>query len=224
LLPFRVWQIFNAMVGFAAAGKAAEFVCAAGTLTHYVGDACQPLHISYLHDGDPERTVKHKLTKGDREGETEQRAFGTGVHAAYEDSMVSAFRDKVLDALKETPTTTPDEMITTGLDAAKLTIAMMRATFKALPPMSIVEAFAEFDGKPKDRAEHLWKKFGAKTLKSMQSGSHLLAVLWESAWLAGGGETRVKSTRALTEEKAMEICADPDFIPSVGIAKIGPHL
>lgn len=224
LLPFRVWQIFNAMVGFAAAGKAAEFVCAAGTLTHYVGDACQPLHISYLHDGDPERTVKHKLTKGDREGETEQRAFGTGVHAAYEDSMVSAFRDKVLDALKETPKTTPDEMITTGLDAAKLTIAMMRATFKALPPMSIVEAFATFDGKPKDRAEHLWKKFGAKTLKSMQSGSHLLAVLWESAWLAGGGETRVKSTRALTEEKAMEICADPDFIPSVGIAKIGPHL
>ena len=224
LLPFRVWQIFNAMVGFAAAGKAAEFVCAAGTLTHYVGDACQPLHISYLHDGDPERKVKHKFTKGDREGESEDRAFGTGVHAAYEDGMVSAFRDKVLDALKDTPKTTSGEMITTGLDAAKLTIAMMRATFKSLPPMDIVEAFTEFDGKPKDRAEHLWKKFGTKTLKSMQSGSHLLAVLWESAWLAGDGETKVKSTRALTEEKAMDICADPDFIPSVGIAKIGPHL
>ena len=58
----------------------------------------------------------------------------------------------------------------------------------------------------------------------MQSGSHLLAVLWESAWLAGSGETKVRSTRELTEAKAMAICADPDFIPSVSIGKIGPHL
>src|SRR5262249_41156365 len=50
LLPFRVWQIFDAMMRFVAEGKAGEYVCAAGTLTHYIGDACQPLHISYLHD------------------------------------------------------------------------------------------------------------------------------------------------------------------------------
>ena len=64
LLPFRVWQIFDEMVRFAKAGKVPEFVCAAGVMTHYLGDACQPLHISYLHDGDPERptenTVHHK--------------------------------------------------------------------------------------------------------------------------------------------------------------------
>jgi hypothetical protein len=43
LLPFRVWQIFDEMVDFAKDGKAGEFVCAAGVLTHYLGDACQPL-------------------------------------------------------------------------------------------------------------------------------------------------------------------------------------
>src|SRR6185503_2557605 len=71
LLPFRVWQIFNDMVRFVKAGKVAEFVCAAGVLTHYVGDACQPLHISFLHDGDPAdpqmvphiRCGKHVLEK-----------------------------------------------------------------------------------------------------------------------------------------------------------------
>src|SRR5262249_20684665 len=38
LLPFRVWQIFDGMCDFAASGDAAKFVCAAGVLTHYVGD------------------------------------------------------------------------------------------------------------------------------------------------------------------------------------------
>jgi len=34
-LPFRVWQIFDAMV---ATKKPAEFLCAAGILGHYVGE------------------------------------------------------------------------------------------------------------------------------------------------------------------------------------------
>src|SRR5262249_24000053 len=63
LLPFRVWQPFDAMVDFARKGQASKFVCAAGVLTHYVGDACQPLHISYLHDGDPEKPVTHTFTR-----------------------------------------------------------------------------------------------------------------------------------------------------------------
>src|SRR5678810_1280563 len=47
LLPFRVWQIYEAMVEFVKNGQRDEFICAAGTLAHYVGDACQPLHISF---------------------------------------------------------------------------------------------------------------------------------------------------------------------------------
>ena len=88
LLPFRVWQIFDEMCRFAADGDAKSFVCAAGVLTHYVGDACQPLHISYLHDGDPNRPVEHEFTRGKKAGTTEMRPLGAGVHSAYEDKMV----------------------------------------------------------------------------------------------------------------------------------------
>jgi hypothetical protein len=51
LLPFRVWQLYEQMEDYARGGKVAEFVCAAGILAHYVQDACQPLHASYLAKG-----------------------------------------------------------------------------------------------------------------------------------------------------------------------------
>lgn len=224
LLPFRVWQTFDAMVEFAAADKPREFVCAAGTLTHYIGDACQPLHISYLHDGDPLRLVEYTFTRGERKGQTEMRRFGKGVHGGYEDTMISAFREKVLAGLLNTPKTEAEEMITTGFEAAKLTVEMMRKTFTSIPPMAVVNEFGSFLGKPKERAEHLWRKFGNKTVKNMQSGAHLLAVLWESAWAVGNGDTNVTSTAGLTKDQAMAICADFDFIPSVSISRIGALL
>ncbi|MET0677824.1 MAG: hypothetical protein ABW175_18655 [Bradyrhizobium sp.] len=224
LLPFRVWQLFDAMVEAVAAGKGDQFVCAAGVLTHYIGDACQPLHISYLHDGDPENLIEYTFKKGKNEGKTEMRPFGQGVHSGYEDAMVSAFKKDVLDGLTHTPKTKKAELITTGFEAAQLTIAMMRQTFKSIPPARIVEEFGNFDGKPAARAEHLWDKFGKKTITNMQGGAHLLAVLWESAWEQGKGETKVASTRGLTQKQAMKICANPDFVPSVSISRIGGKL
>ncbi|UIY31485.1 hypothetical protein LZK73_30965 (plasmid) [Neorhizobium galegae] len=115
-------------------------------------------------------------------------------------------------------------MITTGFEAAKLTVEMMRKTFTSIPPMAVVNEFGSFLGKPKERAEHLWRKFGNKTVKNMQSGAHLLAVLWESAWAVGNGDTNVTSTAGLTKDQAMAICADFDFIPSVSISRIGALL
>ena len=39
--------------GSSRAQKLVDFVCAAGILAHYIGDACQPLHTSQLFDGPP---------------------------------------------------------------------------------------------------------------------------------------------------------------------------
>jgi len=39
-LPFRVWQLFDEMVKAVSNRNGAEFLLAAGTLCHYVGDAC----------------------------------------------------------------------------------------------------------------------------------------------------------------------------------------
>jgi hypothetical protein len=224
LLPFRVWQIFDDMVEFVSKGQMPEFVCAAGVLTHYIGDACQPLHISYLHDGDPLRKTTHTFTKGKHEGETEERPLGQGVHSAYEDAMVSVGREEILKGLKSTPKATKAEKINNGFEAAERTIAMMRDTFKTIPPVDLVNAFIDFDGKPKETSEFLWKKFGNKTIKVMQGGAHLLAVLWESAWDLGDGDINITSTRALKEAEAMKICSDPDFVPSVTIKQIGALL
>jgi hypothetical protein len=224
LLPFRIWQIFDEMIRFAEEGKSAEFVCAAGVLTHYVGDACQPLHISYLHDGDPLRPVTRTVHHRDGTEEEKQDPLGKGVHSAYEDAMVNAHRDKILDGLEKTPKVEEDELIMDGFVAAQKTVDLMRDTFNLLPPADIVEAFVGFTGKPKDRAQLFWKKFGKDTIKAMQDGTHLLAVLWESAWAQGGGENNIRSIKAITRDDAMEICADSEFLESLPIKTIGSKL
>src|SRR3954447_10816936 len=106
------------MVRFVKAGKVPEYICAAGVLTHYIGDACQPLHISYLHDGDPEQPVMVPHT---RHGVpvVEKEASGMGVHSAYEDGMVNAHRQEILTALAATPKVKAAELIDTGFEAAK---------------------------------------------------------------------------------------------------------
>ncbi len=225
LLPFRVWQIFDAMVTFVGAGDHARFLCAAGVLAHYIGDACQPLHISYLHDGDPEqpttRTVHH------RNGTTEDvnESLGKGVHSAYEDEMVNAFRSEILDALRRTPKKAKrSEYVANGLKAAQATIALMRDTFGAIPPARIVQFFVGLPKGKSGRAEAMWGEFGKDTIDVMRDGAHLLAVLWESAWSLGKGEETIRSVAVLTEDEAMRICADADFLPSLTIDRIGTTL
>jgi len=58
----------------------------------------------------------------------------------------------------------------------------------------------------------------------MKDGVHLLAVLWESAWVYGKAESRKVSTSALSPKAAMKICADPKFLASCSIEQIGAEL
>jgi hypothetical protein len=227
LLPFRVWQIFDQMVEFVRQDKVPEFVCAAGVLTHYVGDSCQPLHISYLHDGDPERAKSHVVNhvRGKKAGtsETVHIPLGQGLHSAYEDAMVNAHRKEILDGLDQTPKVRSSEHLANGQEAAKAVVDLMRNTFKSLPPPKLLEVFLGVQ-KGDDVTEVFWNQFGDGTIAAMQGGSHLLAVLWESAWLTGGGEKKRRDTSALTEDQAMGICAPVDFLPSCTIKQIGQFL
>jgi hypothetical protein len=224
LLPFRVWQIFDAMSGYARDGKAGQFVCAGGVLAHYVGDACQPLHISYMHNGDPLQTVEHVITRGKNEGKVVERMLGEGVHAAYEDDMIFHFREKILNGLKHTDKVKKSELLTSGFDAAKAMIAMMRLTHKSLPPSKLVQTYASVGKGGKAASEALWEKFGTKTINTMQAGAHLLALLWESAWAAGDGNKNVKGQLTLTRKAAMKIVANEKFLPSMTIVTIGKIL
>ena len=224
LLPFRVWQIFDEMVRFAGDNDRDSFVCAAGVLAHYVGDACQPLHISFLHDGDPRSPVPrvvHHVKKGTEE--TVQEPLGKGVHAAYEDEMVNAHRPEILKGLDKTPKAAKNELVGSGFEAAQKTIALMRLAFKKIPPEKIVAAMLKNKQK-KGRADAFWKLFGTGTIACMQAGTHLLAVLCQSAWKLGDGENNVTSVAALTHKRAMDVCRPAKFLQSYTIGEIGDQL
>ncbi|HKU95482.1 MAG TPA: hypothetical protein VJR58_09405, partial [Vineibacter sp.] len=224
LLPFRVWQIFDKMVEFVQNDEMANFVCAAGVLTHYIGDSCQPLHISYLHDGDPKKATSHTVHHRDGTTDVKRVPLGQGLHSAYEDGMVNAHRKDILTALRKTPAVEAPERIGSGFDAAKATIDLMRKTFEALPPADMLRDYLAAIKNHKDTKAMFWDKYGAGTITAMQDGTHLLAVLWESAWVAGGGESKERDTSALEPQQAMDICASADFLPSCSIAQIGGQL
>lgn len=224
LLPFRVWQIFDEMVEFAEKKKVPEFVCAAGVLTHYVGDACQPLHISYLHDGDPFRATTHTVHHRNGTVEDVKKALGEGVHSAYEDAMVNGNREDIWKGLVKTPKVKQTEVIGNGRDAALATVKLMRDTFTAIPPAKILASYLTKDPTV-PMADQLWRAFGAGTIEVMKDGTHLLAVLWESAWLtAGNGSEPPVKLVTLKPQQAMDICAPETFLPSLNIAAIGAVL
>ena len=151
--------------------------------------------------------------------------MGNDVHDAYETKMVFDHRQAILDGLKQTPAVKAGELVTTGFDAARLTIGLMRATFELIPPKNLVDAFVAAGGKSnKTSLAALWEGFGRDTIKSMQGGAHLIAQLWESAWVAGGGDSNVKDPGALSHEDAMAIVTPADFLPSMTVGKIGAAL
>jgi hypothetical protein len=158
--------------------------------------------------------------------EEEEDPLGKGVHSAYEDSMVNAHRKEILDGLEDTPEAKPNESIQSGFEAAKATIEMMRSVFERLPPRKIVQFYVASDAKPKQLAEDMWDEFGKQTIECMQDGVHLLAVLWQSAWVLGKRDQTISASalKALSPDKAMEIYQDEDFVPSVSIDKIGAIL
>ena len=59
-LPFRVWQLWDLMVAALKKKDVKTFLAAGGVMAHYVGDASQPLHTSYLHHGRLPMLVKPK--------------------------------------------------------------------------------------------------------------------------------------------------------------------
>jgi hypothetical protein len=100
----------------------------------------------------------------------------------------------------------------------------MRQTFDSIPPPRLVQTYIDVGKGGKAATDAMWKAFGTKTISVMQDGAHLIAAIWESAWEAGKGEQNVSSTAALSEDTAMEIVSDPDFVPSVTVDKIGKLL
>jgi hypothetical protein len=231
LLPFRVWQLYDAMVDALGKGLKDDFLCAAGTLAHYVGDSCQPLHISYLHHGDPDnpvtKTVTH--TRGKKAGTTEEVNVSANVHEDYEQTMFQkdtgvTVKAQLQERLKTLPRAT---LVVGGKAAAVATVALMQSTFDELPPRDIVNAYDEAlrnNEAKSDILSMLWDTFGEKTVVVMADGCQLLARLWESAWKEGKGDSKLTDLKASTQKKLTSLYDRKTFLTSYRLPDIKEHL
>jgi hypothetical protein len=204
-LPFRVWQSYAAMVAFVRAGNVPRYVAAAGTLSHYVGDACQPLHVSYLHHGRPGRPDESK------------------VHSVYETVMLDRHAAELIEEVNRAlrgKKVADAELFTGGRAAADATVALMEATIATLPPLEVIEAFNAVPSR--GRVEHMWEALHARTVACVARGALVLATIWESAWREGGGakvaDGKIKTIPAEPTLKALYL--DKTFVPAVWLKNL----
>jgi hypothetical protein len=222
-LPFRVWQFFNAMVKAAGDKNQEMFLLAGGVLIHYVGDACQPLHTSYLSQGDPDRVVDRPKSPG-------KKLEADGVHSGYEDDMVNyGYQHKDLAAKLETEAKGQEAVsketirdIGSGSEAAKAIVELIGATHKTIAPKDIVEKWVELRSQgqgPLDRNDAMWEAFGAETVQCMAHGTRYLAKIWQSAWTLGGGDTTIGKGRKLDPNDLGKLYENPKLVPSIRLDK-----
>ena len=208
LLPFRVWQFFDAMKGFAKAGDSVAFLCAAGIVAHYVGDACQPLHGSMFADGFPDKV-------------------GAGVHSTYESAMIDRKSGEIQEGLKELVGSGKAlPKVPKGKDAAHEVVKLMDRAAKRIDPSTLVKAFVKAGGKNVVAVKDaLWKRFGDDTIQVMADGARTLAAIWQAAWDAGSGDKIANAKLGPVKEGALsDLYEDRKFVESLDLDHIGPVL
>ena len=214
-LPFRVWQIWEDMVRYLKAKDTLRFVAAAGILAHYVGDAAQPLHCSYLHHGVPPMLKhagrKYPVPKKNPAYDAFHKTAPAKIHAIYEEGMFEV-EGAALDMLTKVSTRlrslkSSQSGINSGHDAAAAIIALMQRSQKTLTPMDIIHA-DDPTLTVKGRGAHLFanQHIRTTTIKMLADSVQVLADLWESAWRIGKGNTIAKGKkRQFTEEELSKV-------------------
>lgn len=231
VLPFRVWQYFEAMKGFAATDLDA-FVAAAGTLAHYVGDASQPLHGTHLHDGDEARIVDGRISKARSKPDHPVMSYwGEGVHSAYESDMLD-FAAKANELLPEIERNLAADhqlaLVETGGEAGIAILKLMDEVAGILSPTDLINLFEEkggFENKTNAFKATFWDATKAETGKVMALGARTLAMLWDAAWARGDGAAHDDADLVVRDRDALRaLYEDAKFIPSLTIDDIASVL
>src|SRR5450432_2110810 len=156
------------MIASRKKADAKSFLCAAGILSHYIGDACQPLHGSMHSDG--------------------LNGASTGVHSAYEEKMVDKFAEELrqqLDVFKMSSLGPALKHVSSGYQAAQAAIELMRRTHQRLAPERICEAYNDLGGGSSQALlTAFWAKLGKETVACIADGTRTLTMLWSSAYSA----------------------------------------
>jgi len=174
----------------------AKFVCAGGTMSHYVADACNSLHISYLHHG---------------RNESE-----TNVHRDYENKVIDKNKKELFKMINDkVKTIGNDDLIKGGNSAARKIIDLMNYTVTKLPPETICDSFTANLGK-RNRIDNMWNELKEGTADTIAKGCMVMAILWQSAWLEGNGDKGFENQDLveISKENLKMLYNDKTFVPS----------
>ncbi|WP_141100950.1 S1/P1 Nuclease [Roseateles aquatilis] len=221
LLPFRLWQFFDTMVECLSRSDIVGFVTAAGIAAHYMGDASQPLHGSYLADGD-------KYRDGPRvDADGNAIPYGDGVHSAYETKMVSRFASTLLpEAVNELAAMNELRLCKSGAQVARATIELMHVVAEELPPQKILDVFEEAGGGSKvAMLKAMNDELAEPTTKVLAHGARYLALLWDSAWFQASSAGMQPASPAKLEPKDVRAkYIKKTFVPSLTLDEVGDVL
>jgi hypothetical protein len=224
LVPFRVWQFFNAMVGFVEQSDLTGYLAAAGILAHYVGDATQPLHGSIFADGDPSRPVDRLDDHGN------PAFYGKGVHVAYESTMVTEHAGDLITLIDAKLAGRVDHglaLCDNGKGAARATLTLMDEVAAILSPTTLLDSFEAnlSDGRNlQSTRDAMWRQLGDATAEVMIHGAATLAMIWDAAWRKGGGSAALLAGGAPRDEDLRARYVDNAFLQSCTLNVIGPFL
>jgi len=210
-LPFRIWQIFDGMVDALERKKVDEFVVAAGVLSHYVGDACQPLHLSHLFDGDKNDMISKEHPVSGKPATEQPRA--KGVHSWYETALVNHFRGELLPDISKADVGKIAKVVDGESAAKHIVTKVIPDVMKKLPPKKIINAY---NGDRTAEREKLYDE----TAYLMSLAAKTLAELWESAWAAGHGDRNIRDLGTVDPKKLIDLYSKDEFLPSVQIDKL----
>jgi hypothetical protein len=229
-LPFRVWQLWESMVAYLKNKDLLRFVAAAGVMAHYVGDASQPLHCSFMHHGVPPMKVvngrKYPLPRDSDEYQDFKKTRAAKIHGIYEETMLEidpatllASVDEVLEDLRSAS----GSGVHSGHDAGVAVIALMKRSQVRLLPKDIIDADEPLLSDVK-RAEALWKinKIRSATVQSLADSVQTLAELWAAAWREGHGKDIDPKLLVSLNKDGLDklVRKDRDFVPSFSLAEM----
>jgi hypothetical protein len=239
LISFRVWQIFDYLVDAIKKKKIERFIFGAGVLAHYVGDACQPLHSSYMSNGDPadDKSVQYTAKRDSihhKKGDVYEKTTnpGDGVHVAYEDHMIDSKVEELMKGLvdvlgKGNSKINKEPVITvdSGRAAGFAVLQLMKKTQEDIKPKEIVETFKSVKGQGDNSVnDALWNEFGDRTIDCIARGCRYLAAIWDGAWKAGGGKHSGLSGNKVKQAVLKALYEDPSELPSKHLDTITPIL
>lgn len=158
----RAKQFYELMLSAVLAGDAREFIAPAGTMAHYVGDACQPLHVYRFHHS--------------RHGHPEDSA----VPKDYESKLLGRFPADLVRKVNAAADSRTVTSLTVGGDAvADCVVRLMGLTIARLDPATVIDRWIAAKGQ--NYIADLWAELGQDTAAAIAEGALCLASLWQSA-------------------------------------------